>query len=405
MCPNGNQHSGNTGVTESFDDCTSLHSIEDASGQTTASSTNAQARAEERESSNQPISPEMLAKLTEHANVLAWQRPNFDVLRPEHNDAYNPIVRSINHHLRLSDWRRRLVLPNLSAYGNETVAIFSDYGGETKGAKFATYSTLICGWNLAHDFLQATKLARERHALGNKEIALKDFGMGQLRRALPDYLTALDFLPGFLFTLAVDKRLTSMFAADTPAGRQLIVDALEKTDLGKRKAKVNEKLLRVTHIAAFLAGLLTHDGQRIFWMSDNDAISATPEMHQKTVALFQRILGLYARPGFNYPLIGGALPFAERSVDMLDMLSATDIVAGSLDKVLSRQDPNAELDQAAMDHGFGLVLQWLAKDGIGLKKMNVIMRPSAQGNTIETAALEFNLKNPPNELHLIPLKF
>ena len=148
-----------------------------------------------------------------------------------------------------------------------------------------------------------------------------------------------------------------------------------------------------------------HDGQKLFWMTDNDAISETAEMHQKTLALFQRVLGLYARPGFDYPLIGGALPFSDRSLNMLDMLSANDIVAGSLDKVLSRKESDAELDQAAMDHGFGLVLRWLAQDGIALKKMNVIMRPSAQGDTIETAALEFHLKNPPNDLHLIPLKF
>ena len=31
---------------------------------------------------------------------------------------------------------------------------------------------------------------RERHGLGNKEIAFKDFGMGQVRRALPDFLHA-----------------------------------------------------------------------------------------------------------------------------------------------------------------------------------------------------------------------
>jgi len=36
--------------------------------------------------------------------------------------------------------------------------------------------------------------------------------MRQIQRALPDYLHALDnLLPGFLFTLAVDKRLITLF--------------------------------------------------------------------------------------------------------------------------------------------------------------------------------------------------
>ncbi len=35
--------------------------------------------------------------------------------------------------------------------------------------------------------------------------------MGQLQRALPEYLDALNRIPGFLCTLAVDKRIKTVF--------------------------------------------------------------------------------------------------------------------------------------------------------------------------------------------------
>ena len=187
-----------------------------------------------------------------------------------------------------------------------------DYGGESKDAKYLTYSTLVCGWNLTQQFLEMMRIVRQRHGLGTKEIAFKDFRMGQLQRSLPDYLTALNAVPGFLFTLAVDKRLISLFGPQGKETRELIARALAEVGAGNRKPEINEKLLRVVHVAAFLTGLLAHDGQKIFWMTDHDAISPTLEMHEKTLVLFQRVLGIYARKDFILPSMGGAVPFEQR---------------------------------------------------------------------------------------------
>jgi hypothetical protein len=225
--------------------------------------------------------------------------------------------------------------------------------------------------------------------------------MGQVQRSLPGYLTALNVVPGFLFTLAVDKRLTSLFGPRGKETRELIARALIEAGIGERKPAVNEKLLRVVHVAAFLTGLLAHNVQKIFWMTDNDAISPTREMHEKTLVLFQRILGIYARKDFAFPLIGGALPFEERNLETLDLLSTTDIVAGSLDRYLAQRD-SVSTEDIKVKQECDLVLQWLAHDGPGLKKMNVIMRPGEKG-AIEAATLEFGLKDPPKDATIIPV--
>jgi len=346
-------------------------------------------------------SAEMIAKLTEFANKLAWKKPNLDILRPELSGQYPPLAETLQEHIKRSDKRGKLVLPDLRAFNNQTVAVFTDYGGESKDAKYLTYSTLVCGWNMTAAFHNMMKSVRQKHGLGDKEIAFKDFRMGQLQRSLPGYLAALNSLPGFLFTLAIDKRLTSLFGPESKATRELIAKTLQQADLGERKPEVNEKLLRIVHIASFLTGLLAHDGQKIFWMTDHDSISPTREMHEKTLALFQRILGMYARQGHTFPLLGGALPFDDRSLDTLDLLSVTDVVAGSLDQYLTQRDSVA-IPDIQVKAGCDLVLQWLAHDGIGLKKMNVIMRPGSN-RTIEAVTLEFELQNAPQDATVIPV--
>jgi hypothetical protein len=51
-------------------------------------------------------------------------------------------------------------------------------------------------------------------------------------------------------------------------------------------------------------------------------------------------------------------------------------------------------DDILVKEGCDRVLQWLAHDGVGLKKMNVLMRPGVNG-VIEAAMLEFDLNDPP----------
>lgn len=162
-----------------------------------------------------------------------------------------------------------------------------------------------------------------------------------------------------------------------------------------------EKLLRVVHLAAFLVGLLAHDGQKIFWMSDHDAICPNKEMHDHALSLFQRLLGIYTRPHCTYPVLGGALPFAERSLEMTDLLSAADVVAGSVAQYLTKLDSQRHEDISVKD-GSDSVLCWLAQDGVGLKKITFLLRRARNGG-VEAGTVEFDLVNPPPDTLLVPI--
>lgn len=111
-------------------------------------------------------SAEMIQKITEFANAVAWKKPNLDVLQAKYGGQYPPIAEAMQRHIKLSDWRKQLVLLDLRAFDNQTVAVFTDYGGESKEAKYLTYSTLVCGWNLTYEFLEMMKFVRQQHGLG-----------------------------------------------------------------------------------------------------------------------------------------------------------------------------------------------------------------------------------------------
>ena len=343
---------------------------------------------------------EARARLIRLANELVLKRPDLNILCKHPKHEYSILTESLEHLLHEREARGKLFLPNLSAFGNDAIGIFSDYSGEGSG-NYHAYSVLACGFRFTGAFGEKVRGIRERFRLGTKEIAFKDFRMGQVRASLPEYLGAADTMPGFLCTVVVDKRITTLFGPQDRETSLKLVHLLEEIGLGKWKAAQAEKLLRIAHMVAFLIVLLAGDGQKIFWMSDNDEICPDAERHRAMLALLERILSIYAHPGVTFPLLGGALPFAPRSVEMNDLLSLADIVAGTVADYMSKRDRQRE-KEIVVKAGAERVLGFLAQDGIGLKKATFIIRLDPEG-TIERGTIEFSLVNPPRDLTTVPI--
>lgn len=127
-----------------------------------------------------------------------------------------------------------------------------------------------------------------------------------MRRALPDYLKAADYLlHGFLLTIVVDKKLTTLFGPNEKGTLSELTTVPEAAGLGSWKPDSAEKLLRVVHSVAFLVGLLAESGQKIFWMSDNDTICANEDIHRRALELFSRAVSLYTERDCTFPVFGG----------------------------------------------------------------------------------------------------
>jgi len=191
-----------------------------------------------------------------------------------------------------------------------------------------------------------------------------------------------------LCTLLVDKGITTLFGPQEKETLTQLSNLIEAQGFGKRNHHVAEKLLRVVHFTAFLTGLLVHDGQKVFWMSDNDAICANQETHKQLLVIFDRVLYIYTRSDCAIPLVGGARPFNPRSLEMMDLLSSADVAAGSLSACFPKQGSVSKGDPQIKAGGDD-VLQWLARDGIGLKKANFIIRLGESG-TIESGSVHLD---------------
>ncbi len=321
------------------------------------------------------VDPDMVAR----ARLVTLRAPNLDTLLPENRAEMPGIAHFLEGGFKSRDKEGKLLLPDLSALSNRTVGIFSDYAGESTGQYF-TYSFLVCAFGSLEPFKEQMAALRKRANIRHKEIAFKDFGMGQLRRMLPPYLRLVDqYVLGLVFTLVVDKSIPSLFGPASPDARLRLANALEERGYGSVTSKVAEKLFRVVHTTAFLLALLGHQGQKVFWMADNDAIAETPEKHRHLLAALADVLPLYTTKTFG--LVGGARPFRPRAFEYLDLLSVADIAAGTVAQCLSSIDAVGH-EKAQIKEGGDHVLRWLCHDSITLKKFCMTVRRDSKGDVV-----------------------
>lgn len=337
--------------------------------------------------------------IEELARQLVLRAPDLDILRPELSDQYSSLATTLEGHFKKREARGNLMLPDLRAHGNQTVAIYSDYAGEGSG-RYDTYTFLVCSYDHTGLFAERQRETRAKFKLGSKEIAFKDFRVGGMRSALPEYLRNLEFcVPGLLFTVIIDKRVGSLFHADGKVGRKNLAEQLREHAFGDWKSDVAEKLLRIVETAGFLVGLLAHEGQKIFWMSDHDAICPNENVHHQTLRLFQNAISLFSTK--NHPVIGGGTPFQERDLQHLDLLSAADVTASTIAHYMSRKDAAAG-GSFDVKPGSEAVLTWLGHEGLSLKKSTVIIRPGGDG-MIEDATIQFLPTVIPEDLKIVPI--
>jgi hypothetical protein len=335
-------------------------------------------------------------KLIEFAQRLTWKNPTINVLRDDIKDQYSPLVQLIEGQLFEKNEKKKLLLPELRKDGNETIGIFSDYGGESNDSLYNTYTFLVCGWNHSFEFFNQMKGVRKKYKLEDKEFSFKDLRYGPIKRSLKDYLNTLDYcVIGLLYTVIIEKEVETLFVGKDETFNSMC-KLVYDSGFGKWKPNVLEKLLRIVHTAAYLTALLSKNGQKIFWMTDHDAIAPNQSKTLDTLNIFCSILPFYTENSFK--TIGWAVPFNERSTDTLDLLSAADLVAGAIEHYFTRND---KMDELSIKEEADTILQWLGHDGIGLKKQTLLVKKD--GNGIKGSEIVFKQKVKPKDAQFIPI--
>lgn len=334
--------------------------------------------------------------LIEFAQRVVWKNPKINVLRDDLKDQYSPLVKLIETQLTEKHEKKKLLLPELRKDGNETIGIFSDYGGESSDSLYKTYTFLMCGWNHSFSFFDEMKEIRKKYKLNEKEISFKDLRYGPIKRSLKEYLNALDYcVIGLLYTVIIEKEIETLFVGEDDS-KNSICKLVYDSGFGKWKPDVLEKLLRIVHTTAYLTALLSKSGQKIFWMTDHDAIAPNHSKTLDTIKIFCSILPLYTEN--KYKTIGVAVPFDERSTNTLDLLSASDLVAGSIEHCFTR---NEKLAKLSIKEEANTILQWLGHDGLGLKKQILLIKKDGAG--FRGSEIIFDQKIKPKDVQIVPI--
>jgi hypothetical protein len=92
---------------------------------------------------------------------------------------------------------------------------------------------------------------------------------------------------------------------------------------------------------------------------------------------------------------------ASASTDFLDLLSATDIVAGTLGQYFTGRDEVGE-QNVCVKEGAEKVLVWLGHDGLALKKFCIQLCLGDDGK-IRFGAVEFHPKQTPDTVTFLPI--
>jgi hypothetical protein len=330
------------------------------------------------------------------ANALVLKDPRIPLL--ESPDEFPLLTRVIDGAVALKKVRRELLLPNLREF--DTIGIFSDYGGESTDAKYRTYSFLICAFDLREDTLERLREARLKNG-GFGEMCFKKLADGKRERALPAWLAAPDALAvplsGLLFNLVVDKAVHSIVSENEHLAPAANAACLRDEGFGNWKPDIAEKLIRITHCLAYWCAILTRGGHKLLWMTDDDAIVAAPRI-QDFKKVLTSVLAKYGAP--KYADIGFATPFKNASPDgsMNDLLSYPDLAAGSLDSYFTTA---RKFGKPIVKRTTNDVLHWLCDQGLGLKRLNILIEPNPdRGANATFFSLTRGRDEPPNTVHI-----
>ena len=293
---------------------------------------------------------------------------------------------------QLLNWIIQGLVPILPDFSDDSkLAVMSDFGGEHQKALFNTYSFLFLAYNKVGPFEKKVRELRDKYGLLTpySEFEYKKLKSGSRSRALKEYLHLVDhFIHGAIITIAIDKRIKTVFGAEKEQAHPVMIEQLEKLDLGKWKGPEAEKVLRITHIISAFSTLLTHENQRLLWYSDNDPINedGSKRDSKHTVQIFTHVLGMYLTHKLD--IIGFGKSFNERS-HLDDLLSVPDLAAGVVQDLLQQHVTNEDIPG-----GFekAMVMKWIATPAKYLSKITVQIVKTEDGG-IGYGIVDMNVKD------------
>jgi len=255
------------------------------------------------------------------AEPVAVRRPEF-VMWNQVTSAVG-LLQVIDQKITDANARNGWFLPH---FGDaQALLAFSDYSGEHRAASHEVITFVIASSTHLAEWEAKRRLVRHQHQLESRRMAYSKLGDDLKDHALRGFLASFDSLDAVVCSLAINKKITSVF--DASGSVNFKEWGLESWN--GWKPRPFEKMLRVTHLGSFLCAGLASEGQDLIWVTDDDVIAANAKRIQQVTAQFAHLLDQYLTRKLRH--FRFATTAADTGLlDVEDMTSLPDLVGGAI---------------------------------------------------------------------------
>jgi len=205
----------------------------------------------------------------------------------------------------------------------KTLLLVADFGGHHQKQHFDTYTFLILDLAKNTQWMAGQHHFRKDILPNRRRMSFKALNDGMRRRALVPFLRGAADIEGFLIQFAISKMGGSLFtgASEDEIGSEL---------LERWKTNVQERLLRVLHLSAFLLSGLSVPGQDLLWIIDEDDIAANVPQLTDLTHLFARVLSSYCSHTLGHIRCSTTGIADDGSLVLEDLAAIADLTTGAL---------------------------------------------------------------------------
>jgi hypothetical protein len=206
-----------------------------------------------------------------------------------------------------------------------TLLLVADFGGHHQKQYFDTYTFVIMDLAKNREWLAQQHHFRNHMLRNRRRMSFKALNDGMRRRALVPFMRAAASIEGCLVQFAISKG-GSLF---TSASK----DESGAERLKRWKPNVQERLLRVLHLSAFLLSGLSAPGQDVLWIVDEDDIAANIPMLTDLTELFGRLLSSYSSHTLGHIRCGTTATAGDGGLALEDLVAIADLTTGTLGEI------------------------------------------------------------------------
>jgi len=149
------------------------------------------------------------------------------------------------------------------------VAAFSDYAGDAHDAKYEVFATYLVHVNTVQSLLSSIEALKDHHGIAGRTVDFKGRKDKKKLAALREYIALFANHPGVCIAVCWDKRHLAFRRRQQE--RKDLREAIAQRLGVELKVEVAERLMKAIGFLP-VVGHGLRDGDRVLWVSDDDAI-------------------------------------------------------------------------------------------------------------------------------------